>query len=174
MSNKSAVQRNIKQYKDEILESVMDVMSGHTYQDTPNDGLIYNNASAANKESQISRFNNTPESLPDFKKFVDGIQNVLQTYAVDNQSQSSGLDTNYNTLLNNEITLTRKESEVLYYLSLNKSIKDIAAVETILENKSVSASTINAIIDKQLYPKFKVDNVEQLVEKASALNLILF
>lgn len=70
--------------------------------------------------------------------------------------------------------VTKRELDVLYYLSLNKSPKEIAQIITILENKTVSDSTINAVINKKLYPKFEVFNIGQLVEKAIMLNLIPF
>ncbi|MCC2624393.1 MAG: hypothetical protein K0R14_266 [Burkholderiales bacterium] len=47
-----------------------------------------------------------------------------------------------------------------------------AKIITIMENNPVSDSTINATINKKLYPKFEVFNISQLVEKAIMLDLI--
>ena len=43
-----------------------------------------------------------------------------------------------------------------------------------MENKKIAPATVGAMINKQLYPKFGVFNVGQLIEKANFLNLIPF
>lgn len=108
-----------------------------------------------------------------FLTFVDKIQRDIQNYKVEALTERVGIKpriTNYD----REMRLTKRELDVLYYLSLNKSPKDIAQIITIIENRSVSDSTINAIINKKLYPKFEVHNTGQLVEKAIMLNQIPF
>jgi hypothetical protein len=45
---------------------------------------------------------------------------------------------------------------------------------SMLEDKEIQDSTISALINKQLYPKFNVFNVGQLIEKANALKMIPF
>ena len=78
-----------------------------------------------------------------------------------------------NYVLNSEnISLTKRETEILYLLSLGKSPKEIANILSKAQNKSVCASTINAMINKQLYPKFEVYNVNQLIEKAHLMRKI--
>jgi hypothetical protein len=124
-------------------------------------------------EAEIFQLETTAEPLQDLNKCLNGIQDIIQSYTIGSLNYRPVTSNEFNTL-SDEIILTRRESEILYYLSLNKSIKDIAAIASILDNKEVTASTINAIIDKQLYKKFGVDNIEQLVEKANALNMILF
>ncbi|MCC2624175.1 MAG: hypothetical protein K0R14_48 [Burkholderiales bacterium] len=140
----------------------------------------YNNVGNSNTatdtvvaESEIFQLETTTEPLQDFNKCLNGIQDIIQSYTIGTLNYRPISNNEYNTL-SEEIILTRRESEILYYLSQNKSIKDIAAIASILDNKEVTARTINAIIDKQLYKKFGVDNIEQLVEKADALNMILF
>jgi DNA-binding CsgD family transcriptional regulator len=73
-----------------------------------------------------------------------------------------------------EITLTRREKQILYYLSLNKSVKEIANILSQLENKTVSFLTVHSILNKKLYPKFDVLGVSQLIAKAHELKLIPF
>ncbi len=134
------------------------------------DGIVADTVAA---ESEIFQLDTKTEPLQDFNKCLNGIQDIIQSYTIGTLNYRPIANNEFNTL-SDEITLNRRESEILYYLSQNKSIKDIAAIASILDNKDVSASTINAIIDKQLYKKFGVDNKEQLVEKADALNMILF
>lgn len=165
--SKSKTTNKTEQYQDEFLSKVIASAPGHTYWKNLDSAEppVYN-------EEKL-RIDTQVETLEDFSKCLDGIQNVIQSYTIGTLKYKSPLNSEFNTL-SDEIVLSKRESEILYYLSLNKSIKDIAAIETILDNKPVSASTINAIIDKQLYPKFGVDNIEKLVEKANALKLILF
>lgn len=73
-----------------------------------------------------------------------------------------------------KINLSAREQEILYYLYLNKSPKEIANILSIISGKEVSASTIHAIINKRLYVKFNVNSVSQLIEKAHAYNMIPF
>ena len=72
------------------------------------------------------------------------------------------------------ITLTKREQEVLYYLSNHKSPKEIAKILGKKENKNLSPATIASVICKQLYNKFEVNNNCSLIEKAKLLNLIPF
>jgi len=168
------------QYQDEFLGKVIASAHGHTYwKNLDSAHPVYNDAQAMGTstdtagKSETLRIDTQVETIEDFSKCLDGIQSIIQSYTIGTLNYKSPLNSELNSL-SDEITLTRRESEILYYLSLNKSIKDIAAVATLLDNKPVSASTINAIIDKQLYTKFEVDNIEKLVEKANALKLILF
>ena len=59
-------------------------------------------------------------------------------------------------------------------MSLNKSPKEIANILSNRENKNIQSDTIRSMISKQLYTKFGVYNVNQLIEKARILNLIPF
>lgn len=110
-----------------------------------------------------------------FKTCIDAINNVMQSYKINAVNNKLGSEIknrcNDNDL---KIKLTKRESEVLYFLSLNKSPKEIASIVGILENKHVSPATIQAIIDKQLYFKFKVFSISNLIEKAYLLKLIPF
>ncbi len=108
-----------------------------------------------------------------FLSFIDKIQRDIQNYKVEALTEQIGIKPKISNS-DKQIRLTKRELDVLYYLSLNKSPKDISQIITIIENKPVSDSTINAIINKKLYPKFEVFNIGQLVEKAIMLNQIPF
>ncbi|MCC2625727.1 MAG: putative sensory box sensor histidine kinase/response regulator [Burkholderiales bacterium] len=108
-----------------------------------------------------------------FFAFVDKIQRDIQNYKIEALTEKIGIAPKISDS-DKRIKLTKRELDVLYYLSLNKSPKDIAQIITIIESKPVSDSTINAIINKKLYPKFEVFNIGQLIEKAIMLNQIPF
>jgi PAS domain S-box-containing protein len=108
-----------------------------------------------------------------FLAFIDKIQRDIQNYKVEALTEQIGIKPKISNS-DKQIRLTKRELDVIYYLSLNKSPKEISQIITIIENKPVSDSTINAIINKKLYPKFEVFNIGQLVEKAILLNQIPF
>ena len=74
----------------------------------------------------------------------------------------------------NAIRLSPREREILYYLSYNKSAKEIANILSILEKKAISHLTIHSIINKQLYVKFDVMSISELIEKAHSYGIIPF
>jgi PAS domain S-box-containing protein len=106
-------------------------------------------------------------------KCLEDVQHAVQSCKIGVLHQKTGIKSSTQSL-EDSIQLTKREREILYYLSLNKSPKDIAAILSIVESKNVSPTTVQAIIDKQLYPKLDVYNIGQLVEKANLLNLIPF
>jgi|GEM_PF-1729790 len=112
------------------------------------------------------------DGTKNFRQFLNKIVNEIQNFRIEDLSEKLGIKPQVN--LDEPIRLTKRESEVLYFLSLNKSPKDIATIITALEEKPVADSTINGLINKQLYPKFKVFNIGQLIEKANVLKLIPF
>ncbi len=73
-----------------------------------------------------------------------------------------------------DISLTPREGEVLYYLSINKIPKDISSALSRKHNKTITPGTIRGVINKKLYPKFGVYNVGQLIEKARLLKKVPF
>lgn len=73
-----------------------------------------------------------------------------------------------------KIILTKREEMIIYSASMGKVPKEIASIVSVIEGKPLSYPTINAILNKQLYPKFNVVGIGQLVEKAHALGLIPF
>ncbi len=113
------------------------------------------------------------KSQATFIQFIDKIQNDIQNYRIEALSEKLGIWPQISDS-DKQVRLTKRELDILYYLSLNKYPKEIAKIITILENKSVSDSTINAVINKKLYPKFEVFSVGALIEKAIRCNLIPF
>jgi len=73
-----------------------------------------------------------------------------------------------------DIKLSRREKQILYYLSLNKSTKEIANILGKIDNKILSYKTVLSIINKKLYVKFNVMNISDLVERAHKYKLIPF
>lgn len=113
------------------------------------------------------------KSQEKFINFINKIQGDIQAYRLEvlkDKLGNNSLGIDYN----EKITLTKREREILYFLSLHKPPKEIALILSSFEDTKIAHATILAIINKQLYPKFKVDNVEQLIEKASILKLIPF
>jgi hypothetical protein len=129
-------------------------------------------------DSEILRNENqaqqaTIKAHENFKKCLDEIQQIIQAYKISILNNRLGVKPDVNDMKQN-IIISKRECEILYYLALNKSPKEIASIFAILDQKSVAAATIQSIIDKQLYVKFNVFNISQLIEKANVLRLIPF
>ena len=108
-----------------------------------------------------------------FKDCMNSIQHLMQEAKINAVSNKTGAQTEI-TDYDKKIVITKREREILYFLSMGKTPKEIATVLSVLEGKEVSSGTISAFINKQLYPKFEVFNISQLVEKATLLKLIPF
>ena len=108
-----------------------------------------------------------------FKDCMNGIQHLMQQTKINAVSNKTGTQIEINDQDKN-IVVTKREKEILYFLSMGKTPKEIATVLSIIDGKNVSYGTISAFINKQLYPKFEVFNVGQLIEKATRLKLIPF
>ncbi|HLX55021.1 MAG TPA: PAS domain-containing protein [Aquella sp.] len=115
----------------------------------------------------------TIKAHEDFKKCLDEIQQIIQSYKINILNNRLGVKSEVDNSKQN-IIISKRECEILYYLALNKSPKEIASIFAILDQKSIAAATIQSIIDKQLYVKFNVFNISQLIEKANMLRLIPF
>ncbi|HLX54317.1 MAG TPA: hypothetical protein VKR58_10270 [Aquella sp.] len=103
--------------------------------------------------------------------FINKMMHEIQTFRIDELHRTTGIRSPVADS-GRQMKLTRREQQILYFLSLNKSPKEIARIITVMESNPVSDSTINAIINKKLYPKFEAFNISQLVEKAIMLGLI--
>jgi PAS domain S-box-containing protein len=108
-----------------------------------------------------------------FKKCLDEIQHVIQNYKISILHEKLGVNPKPAEVIG-DITLSKREREILYYLSLNKSPKDIATILSVLDKKAILPTTVQSVIDKQLYQKLDVFNIGQLIEKANMLKLIPF
>jgi len=73
-----------------------------------------------------------------------------------------------------EIKLATRQSEVLHYLSHCMSAKSIARQISQRHNKKIAHHTVNSILCKQLYTKFNVYGVSDLIRKAFLLEMIDF
>lgn len=107
-----------------------------------------------------------------FSSFIENISHLIDNYKISALNRKLG-KSELNTL-QNKPNLTKREAEVLYYLSLNKSPKEIAAILSLVEQKEITSKTIQSVIDKQLYSKFKVYSISQLIENAKSKKLIPF
>ena len=67
------------------------------------------------------------------------------------------------------ISLSRREEEVLFLLLYGKSAREITEFINKAENNSISVNTIKSIINKQLFFKFDVYDLEELLAKAKAM-----
>lgn len=113
--------------------------------------------------------------MDQLKKHMTGLEHLLNRFKIDDlniQQGSHSSQTEY--AKNTYIKLSKREKEVLYCLSLSKSPKEISVILSAKDNKSVTPATIQAIINKQLYLKFDVGSISQLVQKATLLKLIPF
>ncbi|MCC2625247.1 MAG: hypothetical protein K0R14_1120 [Burkholderiales bacterium] len=127
-------------------------------------------------ENELKQFENQAlkaekESQARVTRFVNKMMHEIQSFRIEELHQMTGIKPPISHA-DRQMKLTKREQQILYFLSMNKSPKDIAQIITIMENNPVSDSTINAIINKRLYPKFEVYNISQLVEKAIMLDLI--
>lgn len=80
--------------------------------------------------------------------------------------------TSANIKLADPISLTKRQKEIIFLLSLGKSPKNIAEFISRIENKLLSPATVTAIINKHLYLKFGVNSTSQLIEKAILLGFV--
>jgi PAS domain S-box-containing protein len=103
---------------------------------------------------------------------LETVQHTIHSCKINILHKTTGETFPHNPL--EKTRLTRREQEILYYLSLNKSPKEIAKILGIVDGKMISSATILSIICKQLYTKFEVCSVGLPVEKAALLNLIPF
>lgn len=75
-----------------------------------------------------------------------------------------------NDLPDNDDYLTKREHQVAFLLCHCKDNYEIAKVISLTKDKNIQAKTINNIISRYLFPKFQVNNKEELQEKLKTLN----
>ncbi len=69
----------------------------------------------------------------------------------------------------NNLQLSEREQKVLFLLSLNYTTSQIAEILSKVENKKITPNLIRNNINQQLYIKFEVNSVPDLIEKYSML-----
>lgn len=142
-------------------------------------GIIGNSVDVTDKkaserlESEIKAYHARERAQEKFTKFIEEIQSVIESYRTEILNEKLGTHLRYDGH-EAEIKLTKRESEILYFLSLNKSPKEISLILSKIQNKEVSSATVASTINKQLYHKFGVFNISDLIDKANALKLIPF
>jgi len=106
-----------------------------------------------------------------FKKFIDDVMHLIQCYKLETLNDKLGIEflEMKHTM---EINLNKREKEILYFLSLNKSISEIAEILTVLDNKQMHATTVQSMVNEKLYPKFKAGNINQLLQNAIKYRMI--
>ncbi len=115
------------------------------------------------------------EEQKKFQKFVEKLLHLINGYQISNLHEKLGITDKLPSKIKLiKIKLSAREKEILYYLSLNKSPKEIAQILTIINGSIIAGSTIHSIINKRLYAKLEVQNTSQLIDKAKAYNLIPF
>ncbi|MFN8770914.1 MAG: PAS domain-containing protein [Neisseriaceae bacterium] len=107
-----------------------------------------------------------------FSDFINAVMNLANSYKIDIFNEKLGINNHHEPLV--EIKLSKREEQVLYFLAMGKTPKDIALILSKLEGKSISHETIRSVISKQLYLKLDASNPGQLIEKAMKLHLVPF
>ncbi len=141
-------------------------------------GICHDITDSVNAEElriEIEKHKVIAEEQKKFQGFVEKLLHLINGYQISNLHEKLGVT---NKLQSNikltKISISPREREVLYYLSLNKSAKEIANILTIIKGKSIASTTVHSLINKSLYAKFEVQNTSQLIEKAKAYKLIPF
>ncbi|MCE2705802.1 MAG: ATP-grasp domain-containing protein [Proteobacteria bacterium] len=128
-----------------------------------------------NHALEIDYYKKSTQQQTMYEECLDSLQNTIQLHKINALNKKLGIKTGSNNKMTDKSQkLTKRELDVLYYLSLNKSPKEIASILSILENKSIKSATIQAVIDKGLYDKLGAYSIAQLIETATILKLIPF
>lgn len=122
------------------------------------------------QQAEIEFYKNLIEQEKLTNNLVNEFFHSIHAYQIKILHKRLGI--NPKTLVIKPPNLTKREREVLFYLSLNKSPKEIANILTVIDKKIVAPSTVQSIIDKRLYSKLDSYNISQLIEKAYILKLI--
>lgn len=121
-------------------------------------------------ETEQKRFK---EFILQITKQMSVFEHIIGEFKFNHLSNKIGDQATQKELPKYNVKLSKREREILYYLSLNKVPKEIAAIIVSNENKDISPATIQSYI-KRLYVKLNVVNVSQLIQRANSLGLIPF
>lgn len=124
------------------------------------------------QQAEIEKQQAIMEEQKKFRSLIEEVSQILNKFQISDIHDKLGKDKAG--VINEEIKLTKREQEVLYLLSRHKSPKEISSILSDLEKKPISPKTVQGVIDKQLYPKFKVYSTGELVEKAHMYEYIPF
>ncbi len=122
------------------------------------------------QQAEIEFYKNLTEQEKLTNNLVNEFFHLIHAYQIKILHKRLGI--NPKALAIKPPNLTKREREVLFYLSLNKSPKEIANILSVIDKKIVAPSTVQSIIDKRLYSKLDSYNISQLIEKAYIFKLI--
>ncbi|OHX21404.1 helix-turn-helix transcriptional regulator [Chromobacterium sphagni] len=103
---------------------------------------------------------------------VDKFMNEAQHTKLSILDQRLGLNQKSDRINREQISLSNREQEIIYYLSIYKSPKEIARILSIIHDKDISIRAVQTAISDRLYVKFDVNTTSQLLERATAYGLI--
>lgn len=127
---------------------------------------------AEHLKAEIEKHRAVKAEQDKFQVMIEQLMHVLNGFKASTLNDQLGVIKSNSPVI--DLKLTRREQEVLYFLSLNKSPKEIAQIISILYNKEVNSKTIQSVIDRQLYSKFGVYSISHLIEEANSRQLIPF
>ena len=116
-------------------------------------------------EKQIEKINSKLITL--VEKFVNDAR-LCQVEIVNERIGLKGLDSKQAI----SAPLSKRETEILYCLSLHKTPKEISKILSLAHGREVSTRSVQTIINEKLYAKLDVHTTGHLIERAAALNLI--
>ena len=132
----------------------------------------------AKKEAHALKIENSlyqaeKKAQESFIKFIDEMLNMIHKFKFNAVNKKLGLR-NKTSQMYSSVKLTKREEQILYFLAIGKSPKEIATILSKFENKTISDATVGGMINKQLYPKLEVASYGQLIDRATNLGLIPF
>ena len=105
------------------------------------------------------------------REFMDSLARDINSFiASDMNKRMGGFNRIYS--VDNMIKLTPHQVDILYFLSIGLSPKEIANCLAITRGRNLTPATVTSIIDKTLYVKFGVNSVSQLLAKARIMKMI--
>lgn len=112
------------------------------------------------------------EELFKFRQMVGSIANTVKTYQLQYINDKTGVSTTSQASSTTPIILTTTQEQILFLLLLGKNPQQIADIILRLCNHNISATTISKIIHSQLFTMFQVKSLNELIDKATILNII--
>jgi len=123
-------------------------------------------------ELENQRLYNEKEILAKGGKLLKDVLLLIEQYKIDELDKKNISRPLRESCYMEEIKLSRREKQILYYLAMGKSTKEIATIIGNLDSKIISYKTILSIINKKLYIKFDVISRGQLIERAIRMKMI--
>lgn len=112
------------------------------------------------------------KSQEQFKEFTNSMLNLIREYQFNELNLKIAPQVNN---IEEDISvpiISRLDYEILYYLSLNKTITEISNIINLVNHINISSTTIQQKITGVLYPKFQVTSRSELINKAIKFKLL--